>query len=321
MKCKNCFYLLTILLFILFFVPSLSLSSEGADNNSVSIPWKRLQSHEANTLGYTKDNDDELFLDFKISLKYPIFHENQPLPPYLGFIPHFYFAFTGRFGQYIETRDSSPVIGKRFNPELFGRYWLDRKSKNDNYIDIGYGHESNGQSITSSEVYAERRTYYDETEDHPEFADDYISRGWDYIGLAWKKNWTPFTKKNHIFTTQLKLRYFVEYGLLQGRQEEYNGMESDPEGKPRKSVDGIQLKLKYKADYDFNKAFRSNQFTLHYTTGITDTFKYHTYRLEWVLEIDNMPVMVWASHGYNSDLACYYKKVTSYGVGFKLVSY
>ena len=56
-------------------------------------------------------------MDFKISVKYPVLKDllSKALPD-----SGLYFAFTGRWGQYIGDRYSSPVIAKRFNPKLFG---------------------------------------------------------------------------------------------------------------------------------------------------------------------------------------------------------
>ena len=108
------------------------LAQEGGENDP------KLKSHEPVLLGYTFDEDDEAFLDFKISLQYPI--ADKKLKTYVAdgtYFPNFlksicnnrlfescypYFSFTGRFGQYIGTRDSSPVISKRFNPKLFLRF-------------------------------------------------------------------------------------------------------------------------------------------------------------------------------------------------------
>src|SRR5258708_33525620 len=107
-------------------------------------------------------------MDFKISVKYPLFNDrlSKKLPD-----SRLYFAFTGRWGQYIGDRYSSPVIAKRFNPKLFWRQNLNyvcQERKEDGtlavskhcegnpdkvpgtYIEAAIGHESNGQTISSA---------------------------------------------------------------------------------------------------------------------------------------------------------------------------
>ncbi|MCK5070388.1 MAG: hypothetical protein KAR01_07590 [Desulfocapsa sp.] len=281
--------------------------------------WSRLKSHEVNTIGFTHDDNDVPFMDFKISLKYPLFHTGQPVPPAFGFVPYLpYLAFTGRFGQYITTRDSSPVISKRFNPELFVRGWFSGDSKNEHYISLAYGHESNGQSIDTLDEYLGKRGSFRISEEDPDFANDYISRGWDYLGFNWQRTKIKFSETN-TFTASLILRYYLENGLVQGEQEEYNSWENDPEGKPRNYVDGIRFRLGRKI-YLENDFFASGIITASITTGYSKLFKYNTYRLDWGVEIINMPLTIWISSGYNSDLSQYYSKVTSFGIGFDLYS-
>jgi len=62
-------------------------------------------------------------------------------------------AFTGRFAQYLGTRDSSPVVTKRLNPKLFYR----QRTQGRDYFDIGYNHESNGQSINTLEGFEQAK--------------------------------------------------------------------------------------------------------------------------------------------------------------------
>ncbi|TNF39284.1 MAG: hypothetical protein EP315_00025, partial [Gammaproteobacteria bacterium] len=186
----------------------------------------KLQSYEPNTIGLTKDDNDVSYMDFKLSLMYPMFHTSSPQDVWHSkWVPMPYFAFTGRFGQYINTRDSSPVVSKRFNPKLFGRYWLD---ENKSYIDIGYAHESNGQRINSETLYQNLRDQYASNNENPDFANDSISRGWDYWEVTWKRvlnNEKIHSRKDierHSTSFYLNLKYFVDDGILQGMPEEYN---------------------------------------------------------------------------------------------------
>ena len=49
-------------------------------------------------------------------------------------------------------------------------------------------------------------------------------------------------------------------------------------------------------------------------TGYRDAFQNWSTRAELATKVWKLPIMVWASSGYNSDLALYYKRITSYGV-------
>ena len=300
---------------------SLSTYAEEVGAKKATHPFGRLQSYEPNLLGYAHDDNDVNYMDFKISLKYPMFHSGEPLPAYKGWLPYPYLAFTGRFSQYINTRESSPVISKRFNPELFGRYWLTSGPQDErDYVDIAYGHESNGQSINSASAYLEKQNSLVAMGEDVNFANDYISRGWDYVGITWKFTRKNPLAKNSLISTYVDLRYFLEDGLLQGTQEEYNSWENSPEGKRRKDVDGIRLKLKYRTNFINNSVFKSNKVFFSLTTGYVKPFEYNTVRVEWAVEIKNVPVMLWASTGYNSDLVDYYRKVSSVGIAFEFVS-
>ena len=293
-----------------------------------------LQAHEPNTVGYRNDSNDVEFMEFKISLRYPLFHRGiYEGKNSLSFgLPYFYFAFTGEWGQYLGTRDSSPVISKRFNPLLFGRYWLNNSH---DYIDLTfYGHESNGQSVNTFNLYRVQQLEIVAAGDDPEFARDYISRGWDYVGFEWKKG--------HLFndpkwSSYLKFKYFLDSGLMQKDIEDYNPWEQygracesensnewlNPNCKKankdneRQNFDGITWLLRNDIHYE-NSWIQGNKLAMLYTTGYGAPFKNNTIRLEFTTVIVNLPIMLWGQSGYNSDLADYYEKVDSFGVAFEL---
>jgi hypothetical protein len=288
-----------------------------------------LESYEPNTIGYTKDSDDVGFMDFKISVKYQIFPDE--VYRHVGRDERAYFAFTGRFGQYLGTRDSSPVVGKRFNPKLFWRHatkWepghepSDSKTSEEQakerpmeYLDFALAHESNGQSINTPEQFQQARAQAQ----RPEFANDNISRGWDYLEFTWKK--VPSVDENHRLSTYLTLKYFLPHGPFQGRPEEFNVWETDPEGKPRKSVNGVVGMAKYQKKWNAKDWFSDPKFALVYETGYLDPFKYNTVRVEAGVKVLKLPVTLWGQYGYGSDLAQYYKKVSSWGLELEIGSF
>lgn len=96
---------------------------------SRAAAWRgRTSGRNARSTWITKDSDDVEFLDFKISVRIQLAPEwttkgLNGVWERAGDNTGLYLAFAGRFGQYIGTRDSAPVIGKRFNPKIFARHW------------------------------------------------------------------------------------------------------------------------------------------------------------------------------------------------------
>ncbi|MBU0481730.1 MAG: hypothetical protein KKG47_11595 [Proteobacteria bacterium] len=339
-----------VILLVLIFSLPIRVDAVAGDDAGVGRKEAWLQSYEPNRIGWTFDDNDVGYMDFTVSLQYPFLSLESAKAAkegaaggrtlselstrYLRSIP--YFAFTGRFGQYIGTRESSPVIGKRFNPKLFLRFFTRDPEKS--FIDLGYGHESNGQRTNSFAAYQDLRSDFIRDGEDPEFANDYISRGWDYWEVVIFRNFGGIEKNEGAdstgddggsgegFSSLLSLKYFLEKGALQGEAEEYNSWENDSNGRPRKEVDGITVKMMYKTkEYpiEFEKLTLSlfGGFSIVYTTGYKSAFSNNTVRLESLIKIGSFPLMVWWSDGYNSDLVDYYRRVRSGGFGLDLTTF
>ena len=304
---------------ICFYLCSVSVSAQSVEKENIL-----LRSYEPNTLGYSFDDNDVAYMDFKLSLKYPILHgvvnwTNQ----YVKILPMPYFAFSGRFGQYIGTRNSSPVIGKRFNPKVFFRY----SYSDADTLDFAYAHESNGQKIDNEQVFQEFQNDLVAQGEQARFANDYISRGWDYLQVVFKNEYNQ--KAVYKFSSYVDLKYFLKTGAFQGGLEEYNSWENSTIGKTRSQVDGVSLLLKYKYGRRYEIPlfgeeyipFNGVKFAAMFTTGYKDTLSYRTYRVEATTIFWDLPIMFWYSRGYNSDLVDYYKDVTSYGISFELKTF
>ena len=275
----------------------------------------KLQDYEPNSLVARKDDNDDWNLDFTLSQMFPINHNGcvgyQSSKP--DWIAHPYFSFTGRFGFYaLEKRDSSPVIGKQFNPKLFARKWI---GEDGSYLDIGYAHESNGQSINLESTYLQKKTEIVSRGEREEFANDYLSRGWDYIDFKYKRKLSANILSGDI-SYYVNFKYFLSDGLLQGKPEEFYSWETS-EGKSRDEVDGISILAKYSNITKTEKTGFKTAVT--YTTGYKNTFDNNTFKLELTYKIkDWPPFYFWTSKGYNSDLTDYYKDITSIGIGVEL---
>lgn len=311
------------------------------------------RAYEPNQVGYTHDRGDDAFLDFTVSLMFPLHPGAYPpgvrtatggeLGRALRYDrPQLYFAATQRAGQYIGTRPSSPVVGKRFNPLLALRFWALRdgqgreRESEDNFLEFVFGHESNGQFIASEARFREQlRVYLNQAEDtaRPDLATlarntaylsarDNISRGWDYVGVQFARDWDaelPWTERDVTMALRAKFNYWLPTGPLQGDAEEYNAWEADPDGagKARKSVDGLSLRWSLIVDEPVGRAKRWFDFERRYAvtwqTGYTQPLRYNTFKAEAGVRVFGLPVMVWYRYGYNSDLIDYYRKDHSAG--------
>lgn len=274
-----------------------------------------LQPYEPLTGGYTKDSDDVAFVDVNLSVKFRLLPQG-----WTGTRNSLFLAMATRFGFYWGTRPGSPVIGKRYNPELLWRFLPSLEDAGSHeykqYLDFGYAHESNGQLVHTLQQYTQELV----TAPEPQYADNFIHRGWDYLEIAWKK-----TYRDDVLS-YVDGKHFIPYGLLQGREDEYHSWENNPQGKPRKAVDGLDAVVEYPSTYIYNPVDPSENFgrlnvTLKYQTGYDVPFKYSTVRAEIGFQFLALPLAVWAQTGYMSDLAMYYQKVTSYGIEVRFVTF
>lgn len=309
-------------LIFLFFIVATNVNADNEKEKNRVL----LNDHEPNLIGLSYDDDDqEYFMDFKISLEYPLAQDylNSTVKDFNPTIRKIcsndwikscqpYFAFTGRFGQYIFDRDSAPVISKRFNPKIFFRL----AGKDGNYLDLEYAHESNGQRISSIESYNALADDFEDNDEKRSYANDYISRGWDYVGFTYK-----YKLQDQDISFYLSYANYIG-GILQGDIEEYNDWEAEVSDHfdwqarrkitSRDQVSGLRLLIKKKGHL-----YRDYKAALVIETGTDNPFKYNTYKIELMTKIQNIPVMIWARTGYNSDLAQYFKEVSSYGITFE----
>lgn len=322
------------------------------------------RAYEPNKLGYTWDRGDDGFMDFTFSTMFPVWpgsgaypeairlYKGAPLrrPLYLS-APKFYVAGTVRAGQYIGTRPSSPVVGKRFNPLLAVRFWAedaDRQAESeDNFLEVVYGHESNGQFIANEERFKEQLGVFEKIGDESSTpadavrarsnafrsARDHLSRGWDYLGFQFARDWDanlPFGRQQEV-TMGLRLRfnYYLPDGIAQGRAEQYKHWEGEAVDRPRKNYDGLSFRYTLtvapprKIPAGWHKLLRlDRRYTLTWTTGYRSPFRKNTIQGEASVTLFNtLPFTLWARYGYNSDLIDYYRQDHSVGLSLSYWSF
>jgi outer membrane phospholipase A len=258
-------------------------------------------------------------MDANLSLKHPLLTPViETVFDSFGFrglqSPRLYMAFSSRFSQYIGTRESSPVIPRRYNPELFVRVW----DKYEGYWDVGYGHESNGQQINSQASFELAEQSFRDKNEPDMFARDAISRGWDYVSLDWTKQWQAgfLPSLPGFTTTHFEFRRYLSDGLLQGAPEEYNDWERQgAEPKPRDEYDGLKFSIQYILPEKLCLIACFDRVEVMHQTGYGAMFDNNTNSIELTTSLFGIPFHIWAQSGYNSDLVDYYDYTNSWGIG------
>ena len=288
-----------------------------------------LTNHEPNKLLARMDSNDinRLYMDATVSIKHPVL---SPAVDDLASIfeidetrnlPSLYFAFSGRFSQYIGSRESAPVVARRYNPELFLRVWRDGGYDRGDpaYWDFGFGHESNGQQISTEAAFLVAEETARLNNEPVQFARDGISRGWDYLSIDWHKQWSTGFLPNLSGRTEthIEYRHYLQDGLFQGAPEEYNVWENDGDAaKTRDYYDGLRLSLQYNLQgRDCLAIVCFEKVELVHRTGYAKPFSNNTTSLEITTNIAGLPLHLWGRSGYNSDLIDYYDYVNSWGLG------
>lgn len=259
-------------------------------------------------------------IELNLSLRYRVYGDSLFRSKSLAL------AYSGRFDFFWGSRDSSPVENRLNNPELL---WRDADQfkyvPNVVYHQLGFGHESNGQSIDSIEEY---ETRIDENRD------DHVSRGWDYISYETKfrfgqshtghflddersiKNCNESTACGEIWWAA---RYFFENGPLQGEKEEAV-FRRNRVGRGIASVDGLTTIIndEYIEDWGW---LESVGLSLSHTTGVARPFLYNTLKAQIRTTITfpksqiTLPLFFTYFSGYGEELTDYANRTSYFAVG------
>jgi hypothetical protein len=305
-------YLLwTLLLAICYPLAGHGEEGVAGNNNSQLRSMPLLASDEPNMLGWTRDGyERQGFMDFTLSLRYPLLFDTLQQGYKFHMLP--FFAFTGRMGQYFD-RHSAPVVTKRLNPKLFLRFYESHAEgkelwSDDNgldYYDIGYAHESNGQSVDTPTLFNSAVASYGTTA----IAQDYISRGWDYLG--YKRHLQMH--RYGLNSLDLELKYFLHHGIFQKTIEEYYPWEGPRQIIHIGQVDGVRLKLNFEFHRDWFKGA-----SLYYMTGYRSFARWNTVRMEFgftpLSDYLGVPIVLWGQDGYKINLAQYYRRAWAVGL-------
>jgi outer membrane phospholipase A len=300
---------------LVFLITGLAFrSAAGADAAAAAGGEEpTLQGHHPSIAGLAYTDADRGYIDIQVSLKYPL------IPNAVNSNGTLFFGYSHKAAFYRLHwgedwgRQSSSVVNILFNPELFWRLRLepDRGRRNrdaGSYLDVGISHESNGQTISKEETY--RRLQQDLAP--PDNAHDYISRSWNSLFVS--GHWA-ISERWHAFP---KLKLLGLYDT-----EDYYDWEDNDRGIRIKDVDGLRLTLLYSTFDDHGSRRSGSKLSLGLTSGTTRHAR-QSARIAWTVAFETKwmpPVTLWYSHGYDNDLADYYKRVTAFGIGFELLSF
>ena len=258
-------------------------------------------------------------MDFTVSLRYPLFYEALQRGTQVRHAAVLFFYRTDgsvqRLGaSFLACRDQAvqPVcISGSTHRSTVGEK-LGTADRKQDYYDVGYAHESNGQYVDSAELFASTAA----SVGGPEIAEDYISRGWDYLNY---KRHLHFQAEG-TNAMDIDLRYYLSYGLLQKGIEEYFPWEAPRPVTQISQVDGIRFKVTRDVDWSWFKGA-----TLFYITGYREIARWNTFRAELgftpLSDLMGVPIVVWGQTGYNVNVTQYYRIAWSVGVAASFETY
>lgn len=291
----------------------------------------KLQNYESNALQATQDSSKNWYWHIALSQMVPLYHngcigslsDDRWIYPYLVLNIDFGFYFL------LTERESSPVIGKRFNPKLIiTREWLNHDK---GYWELTVAHESNGQDISNQNTYLNKRATLQSRGQDPNFANDYLSRSWDYIETR------LFYNLNDQGSILFSGKYFMH---IFSTLEESNTWELyENSGLKRAYFDGLSLTYRY-SNFTSKDKYFNYKLALSYTTGYKNIGKFNTFELNFTSSgyfkvllhtigikkelnfLDHViPTNVSLKHGYNTDLVGYTDKNTIIRFGWELKNF
>jgi len=255
--------------------------------------------------------DEDNHAEFKISVKYPLIKEfGSSFNNFTGGSNEFFFSYTGKydfflFSSEVAGRDSAPVVSRIQNPGLFLKNTRTLENNEGlETISIGWFHESNGQQISDN-------TTFNNTLN----AEDFVSRGWDYLGLDFKynqhKTWTFPDTINYY----LRLRFFCDcqgFGLIDDREDDIRIFGGTEQAKIS-DYDGLRFIIN---NYSGENLF----YSLNLKTGTSDidALRKLTYTLEVTYKVLNIPFTLFYFKGYGKDISTYHIKDSYIGVGLRM---
>ena len=271
------------------------------------IPGGDLTGYEPSYFALAFDDDDHI--EFKVSIKYPLLEsDGTRFDAFTGGVNDLYFAYTGKYDFFVfsddPARDSAPVVSRLQNPGLFV---LNKRASFDGEglesVSVGWFHESNGQQISDNQTFLNTAN-----------APDYVSRGWDYLGLDFKfKQVEPWFFDGDV-NYYVRMRFFCDcqgFGFIDDREDDIR-IFGGTEQASISDYDGLRLAVD-------NYANRWLHYGLSLRTGTSDSaaLKRISYQFELTYRVLNLPLKVFYFKGYGKDISTYHLKDEYIGFGFE----
>jgi hypothetical protein len=296
--------------------PRLGVSQEPetppAQNPPAADFSARIISYQSSYLGWVFN--DEPHATFQISIQYPFlpfeaFGANTA-SAFIGSRSGLYVAYTGRSDIYFD-RHSAPTISREHNPGFY--FDFDRCFDQPWRLNLGYFHDSNGQVVDTRAAYLAIA----------EHAQDFVSRGWDYLLLstAYTFSWqdrsnqetsiqfTPDGILNLLITADPKVDkskltlgvqglYFLDKQGFGAAPKEEDIFWEDVSIQPRRSdFDGIRVSMVLKNPYYLlADTLRTGYSAFQLTNDLSLTFRIG----KW------LPLTIQYHNGYGPDLSVYH---------------
>ncbi len=296
-------------------LPLLSVSTILKANSEPVDSQSRFTSHRPNfalarvdSLGESEGGEH---IEYNFSTRYKIATANKW---------DVHLAYTGRFDFFLGSRSSSPIVNRLNNPELLLRRWDFSKDGINDYIQIGYGHESNGQQINSQELF---------DSDTRSNRNDFISRGWDYISVEKKysRYWGQDNDKCKLSFSCTEFWFtfkgILSDGLLQGDIEDAIFISDRSVDDDIRNYDGLQAVISHEWGRS-EKIFEELEVSLKLITGSKVPFENITSELQLRGTTKELPILnlrlplyfIYRS-GFIEEIADYSLRTNFVGFGLK----
>lgn len=313
-------------------IPVIEIDSaeQNIEIHSIGAPvndfFKRLRPYEGTRVyaDYWRGHEMDGHLDVQYSFRYLFTNPKRLLQGESDY--EVSFTFSGEFDFFASTRDSGPVIGRRYNP---GVMYQKVYAESEGWVAFSFGieHESNGQTIDTpktlySQMQANKNRYSNrypnlENSYYLEMSTDGISRSTEVfgaIGAVYRMNlrdtrWDLCKMDIRCFELYFKFRDSwgdVEDDVFWAPEQEANLLEH--QGTQLAIYTGFEgeqsLSLVYRTgQLNGGKPGEKNTWDLSYTNNIQ-------FSNDW-----SLPLIVSYHYGYLEELSLYSEKSSYFSIG------
>jgi len=292
---------------------------DAKECNDKNEPGRRLSGYQPSYFSVADDGVDT-HLEFSVSLKYPLDDDVAWLGRFIKGPNKVYFAYTGQydffvFSDNVPGRSSAPVVSRLQNPGLFLKHIVTSQDIQElsglESISLGWFHESNGQQIDGSDTSTFNNTLN---------ASDYVSRGWDYLGIDFKQHYSNVFKSGDTVDFYTRLRVFCAcqgFGSISGREDDVTVFTGE-DTEDIRYYDGLRLIF----DHAITPTF---SYGIQFRTGIAEgkSFDNRSYRAEINFRIpwdpiEDIPFNLFYFNGYGVNISTYHIHDDYIGFGIKM---